>query len=347
MYNVKKVDDYTGPIKLHKFSNMDFRTEISPKYSFYTPIGIIDKQLINITNKQLSFLKERYIHNIGDWYYTSLNKTIDGLINSNNKILINEPVFYFFDYEAISGSCHTFDCMFYLLYWYKYWNMNCRLLVVNSPNKYYNTTLKLIKENFNIEFLYIDINTNYQFAEFYCVRNYVNVFFKEVKEFINLNLILPIMKKYEDYPFYEKIIKLKYSNPDNITNPAFERTEELVNFYLKNNIIDLNDIENEEYKIYLINKANDIAISWGSVYYININYYLNKNINNPNIVVLFHKEMMGERYFLQNKDNLIYQNIGHYHGGETDQIYTTFNFFGKIIENLNSNIDNILTEIFI
>ena len=175
--NIQDVDNYSNnDIIIYKFDNVKFRTEISTYFNFSTPIGIHCNKIISITNRQLSYFIHKYNHYLGDEYMNNLRNTYINLNNCTEKtIVIEEPVFLFIDYDAINGTGHSYDIMFYYLYHYYKNNLSCKLLVVNTNNVYYNNTLSLISKYFNIQYEYIDINKNYLFKHFQCVRNYQNI----------------------------------------------------------------------------------------------------------------------------------------------------------------------------
>ena len=231
--------------------------------------------------------------------------------------------------------------MFYLLYYYKHFNLNYKLLVVESNNKYYNSLLNLIKKYYNVEFFYIKEHTCYLFKKIVCIKSYQNVLFNFVKNFINNTLISNIIDKYdkENTKYFDSIIKLKYNNINttNRLNQTFNNTKELDLFIEKNKYYNLNDIDyNEELKIYYLNKSKNIIIDWGSSYYININYYLLTS-NEKFITVVFHKNMGGERNNLINNNYTIKQNLPSrcYPGVPKNMnIYSNFLFYGKIIDNV-------------
>jgi hypothetical protein len=219
--------------------------------------------------------------------------------------------------------------------------MSCKLLVVKNNNKYYNNLLNLISKYYNIEFLYIDLNTNYKFKSFYCTRTYQNIFFNEVKEFINDTLISKIIDKYNSYPFFSTVCKLKLNNPNNMNrcNDSFLLTDEYTDYLQKNNICDLNTIEDEEYKIYLLNKASNIIVNCSSSYYINICYYL-KDYSTKYITVVFHINSSLDLWTLNCNNDKIYQTmLSHYCGNYMNQVYNNISFNGKIIKYVNSMND--------
>ena len=345
------VDNYNNsPPLIYNFSNVTFRTHISSYMNFCTPIGLYNNKIISLTNKQLSFLVQKYFHFIGNEYAKDLKNTYYEIQStpSGDIITISEDVFQFFDYESANGTGHSYDLIFYLLYNYKINNLKSKLLVVESNNKYYNSILELIKIYFDIEYIYIKPYKTYLFKNFSCIRSYQNIFFNEVKEFVNINLIKPIIDKYEgiNEKYYNDIIKLKYKNPTNIDrgNTSFMKTPLFNKFCSKKKIFDLNNVDdndndNEELKIYLLNKAKIIRINWGSAYYININYYL-FNAENKFISVIFHNNIMTESNFI-NKINAstLKQNMpSHYCANITEQVYNNWIFKGEKIENI-SDID--------
>jgi hypothetical protein len=345
---INHVDDYEGSIKLHKFTNVLFRTQVSSLLRFQTPLGVTtDNKIISITNRQLSFLVIKSNHFLGENYAVDLKNTYENISANNYNEQIDDEVFLFFDYESVNGTGHSYDLMFYLLYIYKLNNLNCKLLVVESNNIYYNLLLGLIKKYFNIEYLYIKQNQNYLFTIFNCVRTYQNVFFHQVKEFINDNLINPIIKKYDNLNtiFYENIIKLKFYNSSQLNrdNDSFEINDAYLDFCDKNRIFDLNNvIDNEELKIYYINKAKTIIVQFSSIYYININYYL-ANTENKKIIVLVKHIHNNQPFIQQVGSNLLKQNMpGNFCGNITDQLYNTWKFKGELINNIET-IDDIVS----
>ena len=344
--DVNFVDNYEGDIKVHTFSNTLFRTHQSNCYNFQTQLGIHNNKIISLTNRQLSFFIQKYCHYLGDEYSSDLQQTYNYLITTpiNEIIYINEPVFLFFDYEACCGG-HMYDLIFYLLYIYKKNNLTEKLLVIETKNVYYNNLLNLIKKYFNIEFFYIKPDISYCFCQFSCIRTYQNIFFNEVKEFINSQLILPIIKKFENQnePFYRSIIKIKtYKNSIFKLGNEFEETEQFKEFLMQNKIFDLNIInDDEELKIYLINKCDNIIISWASTYYININYYL-INSNNKFISLLFHKNFNKNDFLINNNDIYSQYMPLSVTGGINDNYYNSFTFKGEVIDNLININDLIL-----
>jgi len=354
-YNdVIRIDNYNTQISLFKFNNIKFRTYNLDYINFQVPIGINNNnKIISLTNKQLSFLVEKYNHFLGDNYAKELKNNYEILKNVKNEeiIEVNEEVFQFFDYESVNSTSHSYDLMFYLLYYYKINNLLSKLLVVESNNKYYNSTLELIKKYFNVEYIYIQPHKSYLFKNFSCIRSYQNIFFNEVKNFININLIQPIINKYEgmNEKYYHDIIKIKYENPNIIDrlNISFKKTELFNRFCSEKDIFDLNDVDdNEELKIYLLNKAKIIRINWGSAYFININYYL-QNTQNKFLSVLFHKNILPEMdqlsyqncIFLQNTNYIKSLNVENsVHENIKNSVYNNWHFQGEVIDNI-TNID--------
>jgi hypothetical protein len=344
--NINHADNYEGKIEIHIFSNTLFRTHQSNYYNFQTQLGIHSNKIISITNRQLSFLVNKYHHFLGHEYASDLQQTYSALLNTptNSIIYINEPVFLFFDYDACAGG-HMYDLLFYLLYVYKKNNLTEKLLVIETTNVYYNNLLHLIKKYFNIDYIFIKPDVSYSFSKFSCVRTYQNIFFNKVKEFVNNNLITPIIKKFEhcQEPFYKSIIKIK-THKNTIFKDGgdqFEETDNFKHFLAQNKIYDMNTInDDEELKIYLINKCDNIIISWASTYYININYYL-LNSENKFISVIFHKKFNRNDFLIEtNKAYIQYMPL-HVTGGINDNYYNSFTFKGEVIDNL-TNINDFI-----
>lgn len=347
-YNsINFVDNYDTPICIHTFTDVTFRTENSNYLNFYTSVGMCNNKIISITNKQFSFLVQKYIHFLGDQYAYSLQTTCQNIINTpiSNIIKITEPVFLFFDYESINGTGHSYDLMFYLLYHYISNNCSAKLLVVKTDNNYYNITLSLIQKYFNIEYLYINENTTYMFSHFLCVRTYQNILFNNVKEFINKYLIQKIIDKYDqtNSVFFDSVIKIKPNNSNNLNSHSVNIPTHNFRLFCKNkNIFDLNTVD-EDYKIYLLNKATNIIVSGSSNYYININYYLNTTVNKF-ISIIYNENMRHEsdRMFVYNGKYYTQHMPGHYCANIIDQIYNSWTFYGEsvIIKNLDDYVVN-------
>jgi hypothetical protein len=343
------VDDYSISENIvHTFTDVSFRIEICPNFlNFHSPIAIVNNKIINISNKQLSFLVYKYIHFVGHQLASQMVSTYTNLKNIDEPIeIIEEHVFQFVDYESINGTSHSYDLMFYLLYIYKKYNLTSKLIVVHSNNKYYNHILKLIKDNYNIEYIYLNTNKNYIFKNYSCVRTYQNILFNEVKQFINDTLITTILDKYQNMEYYTSLIKLKINNTNNINrcNDSFDYTDKYRQYIINNNIYDLNTLDNEEHKIYLLNKATNIIISCTSGYYINICYYI-VDYSNKNISVVFHTNNSFDLWMFQVQNNMIRQRMpSHFCAGIIDQVYNSIEFKGRIISNM-SMINDIIQQL--
>jgi len=332
------IDNYSNAdILVYKFKNIFFRTELSHFHNFQCQLAVDEnKKIINISNRQFSFLYFKYKHYIGGNYMDDIKNTFDNIKKSMTEkcTIITELVFLFFDYDSVNGIAHSHDLMFYLLYHYKYHNLAAKLLVVNTTNKYYNNFLELIKKYYNVEFIYINMNETYLINNFYCIRTYQNILFPIVKNFINETLINPIINNFDNLNkvYYANLLKIKYKDIHNLHNDSsFEKDNDLINFLNNNNIYDLNVIDDIEYTIYLLNMAKNIIISCGSIYYININYYL-KDTQDKNIFVIFHKNLMSEKFMFSSENEIIKQNMPFvYLHGLYDNIYNMWNFKGKII----------------
>mgnify|MGYP006267788465 CR=1 FL=1 len=340
--DIHNVDDYNSPPRIHEFTDVLFRTGISTFHNFITPICVHDGKILSVSNKIYSFLPKKMGHNIDQSYMNELQITKNE-INATNVEVISEPIFYFLDYEAVNGTGHSYDIMCYLLYHYKKNNLNCNLLVMNSDNVYYNKTLDLLKTWTGLTFTYVDFNKNYLIKNFKCIQTYQNILFPEVKEFLNENIIKPIISKYEslNFPFYKNICKVKYNNKDQI-NKGSAPSDAFKKFLNDYHIKDIEDCS-EEYKIYLLNKADNVIVSWGSTYYINCNYYM---LNNDKyICVLFYKHYAPERQFLGSDGNTIQQFMhDKYSGGIHNNVFSTFISRGCIIDDVD-NLDDIIHKV--
>lgn len=337
-------DDYTGPIKPHTFTDVRFAYTPYPLHNWSVPLGIKNNEVINITNKKLSFLPIEMKSEDADY-----NKAAEIVYNfiqeqpESADILIEEPMYLFFDFEAATSTVHTIDYLTHTLYFYCQQTPSPTLIIPSTAHPICKQFLDLLERWFPIRYYTIEPNKVYRFKTFTCVRSYIHVHMNEVKEFFTKHLLEPILEKYSSLPAYKTVARIKKAGV-NIQNPGnvFSESSEFDTFCKENNILDLEKVESEELRIYYLNKASSVYVTWGSIYYIYTNYYI-INIFDKYVSVLFHKEYMAERRFLREiqvgqKNDLGLRCFGQYlypHCGSfINQIYNTFQFQGEVLEDL-------------
>jgi hypothetical protein len=342
-------DYFNNNPSIKLFSNIFFRTSTSSFQDFQLPLALKEEsnKFISISNKQLSYLPFHLKHFQGHQYATDLKEQSFLLKKRESPILIEEPVFLFFDAEATNGSSHTYDLLFYYLFHYINSNINikAKLLCVNlkKENIWYKKLLSLIQSYYQVEYLFIDTDTNYYFKSFYAIQSYGNIFFPYVKEFINKTLITPIIHKYSsmNMAFSETIYKFKVKNSSNLyCYHDFIITPSVKEYLDSKNAINLDDYSEEE-KIYLLSKAKTIYCSWGSSWYINICYYIS-DYSDKFFNCIFHENIAIGEYDFISEDEEKYILRGNMPFWATkypfDQIYTSLTLNGKKyrMENLES-----------
>jgi hypothetical protein len=331
-------DDYTNPPQVQILTDLFFQVGILSDNNFLTNIGVKDGKIQSILNKTLYFLPEKLGYLTGVPYAQKLLKSYQEILTVENEAIqtITEPVFYFMDYDSCIATGETYDILFYLLFHYKKKGLSIPLVIPDSTNKYFRSFCSLLEKWYGVSFYRLQYDKVYKFSSLYCIRTYQNIFFHEVKNFINETLINPIVEKYKDTEYYTTVGKIKIKNNSQVQRPqsTFEPNELLTVFCKEKNIYLFPEDVSEELKIYYLNKAKNIIVSWGSIYYIYINYYL-ANAHEKFISVLFHKEMMPERYSLYSENNMIHQRMRHC-DQSIDQVYNNFHFRGEVIDNLDS-----------
>jgi hypothetical protein len=340
------LDRYEVRDIFHSLEGVKFRVNILSQdqdpYWATVPLGVYNDKAINITNHSLSFLIEKFHHFISDDYARVLQNNFETLKKDTEFIIVDEPVFQFFGYALLSG--HMYDDLFYLLYIYKKFNIQAKLLAIKTDNWQYNILLELIKKYFDVEYFYINFNINYIFKQFYVSHMFQNVFFNEVKDFINLNLIDKVLYNFKDIKSYDTILKIKTLSNNKVysTDNIYTISDTFTKFMEDNMIFNLNSVNDEEYKIYLLNNAKNIIITFGSIYYIYINYYC-KEIINKNIIII--SNTPSAEYHLRKLNNeLLYQTIDIYDGGYKDQIYNNTILNGKVLYPIH-NLDEVLVHL--
>lgn len=333
-------DNYSGEILPQCLNNVRFRVEKSSENNFITSVGVCNGKAQSITNKQLHYVPEIIGGVSGHYYGKELYATYQNILETSdeNTIAISTPVFYFMDFESVQGTGHSHDLSFYLLYYYKKYNLSYPLLIPNTTQHYMNTLYKLLEDYYGVTFIRVDYNQTYQIDSLYCLRSYLNVFLKDVKEFINTTLIDPILEKFKDEPSHTLIGKIKI-NKSKIAHTVnlptvFEETQMFSDFCESKQIFLFDDNLSEELKIYYLNKADYLLLGWGSIYYIYLDYYL-RSTENKFISVLFHKNYMPERRFLI-QDNSIYGYRQCTVDNNIDNVYNMIKFKGEVIDNLES-----------
>jgi hypothetical protein len=263
------VDDYFDDTKIHSFDNVKFRvtTDHGSTWGRYQIALDDNNKIINISNKLLSYFT---IVNYPAFNSDHILSGYNNLINNNEFIFIDEEVFLFFDCFPFA-PVHNLDDTYNLLYFYKKNNLKCKLLVINTDNFYYNQTLISLKKYFNLEYIYIDLDKNYKFKKFNCVRPH-HWIQPEALDYIKENYVNKILEDNKGKPTYDNISIIKIGHPTNCSGvDTFSMTDEFLTLCKEKNIFDLNTlIDDIEYKIYVVNNAKNIIASYLSPFNVNI-----------------------------------------------------------------------------
>jgi hypothetical protein len=341
-------DDYTGDIKLHTLHNVTFQAKQTDDYNFLACLGMVDSKIQSILNKQFYYIPEVFKGFCGVDYSRSLREIYESITTSaveTHQDIIT-PVFYFMDYESTNGSGHTHDILFYLIYMYKKFHLTCPIVIPKSTNKHYRSLIHLLQTYYNVDFMEIEYGKTYHFKTIFCTRTYLNIFYLEVKSFIHDTLIQPILLKYKDHPYHTSIAKVKIKQQKMFLTPqaTFDYSESFENECKETSVYLFDDDLPEDLKIYYLNNASNILVSWGSIYYIYICYYLSTT-EKKFISVLFHPVMMPERGSLFSNNGVYYQQMFHA-TRNIQQVYNTLRFEGEVIDNTASLEEYIMRSSF-
>ena len=277
------IDDYRNDQKLFKLHDIRFKFRSSGTFVI-SSIGLdTNNKIINITNKIQSYFS--IVDYLLEMDLGNIIQRCNELVSNNNYTIIEDEVFLFFDCFPFA-PVHNLDDTYNLLYFYKKSNLTCKLAVIKTDNYFYNQTLLSLQKYFNLEYIYLDFDTNYLFKNFYCTRQY-HWLQKKAKEFINKEYINKIMEEYEGKEYYDNISIIKYEDTNNVSSLDTFSKSELFNTFCKDyNIINLNNyITNLEYKIYLINKAKKIITNYLSPFNVNV-YKHCSDFSNKEIFIL-------------------------------------------------------------
>lgn len=336
--NIHVNDDYTSAIHPILLSDTLIRIGNVCENGLVTGLAVNDGKAQSITNKQLFYQPNIIGGEVPVDYVVELYSTYNAILQTPKEEYetIETPVLYAIDYDCAQGTGHSYDFFFYLMYCYKELKLSCPLVVPKTEQYYINLLYDLLEKYYNIRLIRLESNKTYFCHQVICMRAYVNVFFPSVKNFINETMITPILEKFKDRPTYPIVAKLKVSPKHSVYTQGtiFQPTELFSRFCKENNVLLLDETFSEEEKIYYLNKANTILVTWGSIYYINIDYYL-RDTNNKFISILFHKRIMPERRFITQHPftRTIHQSTAN---SIQDNIYNTMTLNGEIIDNMES-----------
>lgn len=339
-------DDYSGPTQLHRLENILFQFGRCQEMNFLTNIGIKDNKIQSILGKQFYYVPEKFGGGSGVLYSKDLFDVYTNIKSAEESAVehIEDSVFYCIDYETGNGTGHMYDTFFYLLYFYKKNSLSCPFLIPDIQHHFFNSLCNLLTEYYGIRFIRCKANTTYKLKEVYCVRTYLNIFFPEVKEFINSTLIKQVLEKYKGLNSYDMIMRLKIQSTQDVVRKSslFPSSDRIQGIRENNSILLIDENMPEDLKIFYINTAKNIVVCWGSIYYIYIDYYLASTYGKK-IIVLFHKDMMPERPSLISIGSRHFQRMNHA-PSHISQVYNTLFFEGEIIDNLET-LDSFLEDI--
>jgi len=282
--NITIYDDYKSKSEVKSFNDVKFRIEPEGPQSFTVhQIGVCGNQIINITHKMLSYFT--LVNNNWTYGHNEINKIYNNIQNSSIFEMVDEEVFQFFDCFPYA-PVHNLDDTYNLLYSYVKSGLTCKLLVLKTDNYYYNQTINSLKEYFNLEYFYLEPHKNYKFKKFNCVRQY-HWIQNDALSFIHDNYIKKICNKIIDKPTYDNICLIKTVHPTNTsTVDTFNITNNFSNILKEKNIFNLDNIRDDlEYKIYLVNNAKNIIISYLSPFNVNIHKHCVKT-DDKNFIIL-------------------------------------------------------------
>lgn len=281
--NLMICDDYKNEEVMHSFNDVTFRVEPEAPNSFTVhQIGVVNGNIINITHKMLSYFT--LVNK--DWTYShqQINNVYNNLQHDNDYI-IEEEVYQFFDCFPYA-PVHNLDDTYNLLYQYIKNKLTCKLLVLKTDNFYYNQTLDSLKQYFNLDYLYLEPHKNYKFNKFNCTRQY-HWIQNEPLKFIKEEYIKKICEKLADRITYDNIVIVKSVHPTNTsTVDTFIITNKYNNLLKDKNIFSLDNLRDDlEYKIYVVNKAKNIIVSYLSPFNVNIHKHC-INTEDKNFIIL-------------------------------------------------------------
>ena len=286
MYNklpISIVDDYTGDAKIHSLENVKFC--YAPEGSSWTvhPVAVHDNKIVNISHKCLSYfsiINPPYTH--GELL---IRNVYNHLQTPGDFEVVEEPVFQFFDCFPYA-PVHNLDDMYNLLYLHQKNNLNCKLLVPDTDNFYFNQSLFSLAKHFGLQYMKLKPTVKYLFKDFKCARQY-HWAQSDALKWLYENYIKKICREYEGYPTHDNISILKIAHKTNAsTVDVFQMTDSYEKLEKEKNVFNVNTLRDDlEYKIYVVNNAKNIIASFESPYKVNIHKHCYDTSNKKFMVI--------------------------------------------------------------
>jgi len=244
-------------------------------------IAVSNNKILSLSNEWLSLIKTYYP--VGPMYTEIIDK-YKYITNSNNQsnIVINNNDVIPFITSFSPGTVHGYAGIFSILIEYlQNYNeyKNYKIIVYNNSQK---GILDIINHlcNTNIidknNIIYVDSNIIYKFNKMLIIPNKYHNTDESTAPIIS-NFIQKYFLINNFTPIYERILIIKSSGSQNLTNIGVVSEENINNFTLKNNLIFIEPIKyNEVDFINLLYNVKYLVLSWGTTFFKNYYYISDK-----------------------------------------------------------------------
>lgn len=261
-----------------------------------------------------------------------------------------EPVYYFMDNYNLLAS-HFFEDVMQFLYAYNPPKIHehgrpCMKLLCPEPDPkdprstYYAETLSFLQSFFKIKYIYIQVGRTVEVPRLVMTKTYGNYIDPRAKTFWDENVIQPILRRNTladlfgpGIPPPKRVALLKTHSPaHHTTNRSYEKSPALLQTLREQGIYLIGDKkENEHEKIALLHQADEIYVTWGAIYYINLIYNMLSTHRCPKVHVIFHPGYMHERKFLKEEiDQEEGKDIVRLDMGEDDLAHHATNYMNSV-----------------
>jgi hypothetical protein len=242
-------------------------------------VAIIDQKVIDLSSLFLSFFIQGW-DGCWDYYPQPLSQTFQSCYDSamgappDKLKAFQEPLVWGFDAFALLPS-HNIENMVNLFY-------RCRLLQRNEPwlvpiieNLNYKKILDFFRKHAGVSFVYFSLEEAYKLGEVYMIDP-VHGIEEPARKYIHQTLIPAVISSHYGQYAYTRIAILKLADMGE-HHTEFRSIRATAVFFRMLRTLDIHLLDesiDEAEKIYLINSAEYLLVSWGANHVININYWL-------------------------------------------------------------------------
>ena len=275
---------------VHRFRKVRMRTALYGREAL-AAVVLQDDRLIDLSSLFLSRFIECDENYIPIPVSKLFNDTYTAALNAPEPeiVAIHEAVVWAAEAFVLLPG-HNMDNMLNLLWTYSSTSQTAAWLVPNLDDLYYRRALAFLHLYGNVTFRFFELDITYLLTDVIFVDQ-IHWLRDEAYHFVQETIVSEIMHHGRGKPFHKKLALLKLSDVDDTrkTPQAAMHASHGFHELLKDCGWFLLDIRNvsEAEKIFYVNSAEELLISWGAMLFINL-FSFRGFLNIPRVIVLAH-----------------------------------------------------------